>query len=141
MFSPVSRQVPLETCSWGNKLEVWNLKYFNMVVEVLEIFLAITKAFEIVWHDGLIFKLPQNGICGEMINFLEDFRRFRGLLESNGECSSQTNISAGKPQDLHQQLIKWDLNQTQIFCWWKVSVFCCSWHCYLSKWKFSAWVF
>ena len=44
-----------------------------MELEVRGIFLNISKAFDKVWHDGLIFKLRQNGICGEMINILEDF--------------------------------------------------------------------
>ena len=44
-----------------------------MGVDVRGIFLDISKAFDEVWHDGLIFKLRQNGICGETINILEDF--------------------------------------------------------------------
>ena len=44
-----------------------------MELEVRGIFLNISKTFDKVWHDGLIFKLRQNGICGEMINILEDF--------------------------------------------------------------------
>ena len=42
-----------------------------MGLEVREIFLDISKAFDKVWHDGLIFKLRQNGICSEIINILE----------------------------------------------------------------------
>ena len=40
-------------------------------------------------HDGLIFKLRQNGICSEMINILEDFLsdRKQGVI-LNGQCSS-----------------------------------------------------
>ena len=49
------------------------LSAFDMELEVRGIFLNISKAFDKVWHDGLIFKLRQNGICGEMINILEDF--------------------------------------------------------------------
>ena len=41
--------------------------------EVRGIFLDISKAFDKVWDDGLIFKLHQNGSCGEIINILEDF--------------------------------------------------------------------
>ena len=43
-----------------------------MGIEVREIFLDISKVFDKLWHDGLIFKLLQNNICGEMINILED---------------------------------------------------------------------
>ena len=42
-----------------------------MGLEVREIFVDISKAFDKVWHDGLIFKLRQNGICSEIINILE----------------------------------------------------------------------
>ena len=58
-----------------------------MELEVRGAFLDISKAFDRVWHDGLIFKLRQNGICGEMINILEDFlndRKQRVVL--NGQC-------------------------------------------------------
>ena len=44
-----------------------------MGLEVRGTFLDISKAFDKEWHDRLIFKLRQNGICGEVINILEDF--------------------------------------------------------------------
>ena len=75
------------------------LSAFDMGLEVCRIFLDISKAFDKVWHDGLIFKLRQNGICGEMINILEDFlsdRKQRVVL--NGQCSSWADIHAGVPQ-------------------------------------------
>ena len=70
-----------------------------MGLEVHGIFRDISKAFDKVLHDKLIFKLRQNGICGEMINILEDFlsdRKQRVVL--NGQCSSWTDIHAGVPQ-------------------------------------------
>ena len=48
-----------------------------MGLEVRGIFVDISKAFDKAWHDGLIFKLRQNYICGEMINILEDFPSHR----------------------------------------------------------------
>ena len=51
------------------------LSAFDMGLEVRGIFLDISKAFDKVWHDELIFKLYQNGICDEMIiseEFLKD---------------------------------------------------------------------
>ena len=53
------------------------LSAFDMGLEVRGIFLNISKAFDKVWHDGPIFKLRQNGICGETINILEDFQSDR----------------------------------------------------------------
>ena len=49
------------------------LSALDMGLEVRGIFLDISKAFDKVWHGGLISKLCQNGICSEMINILEDF--------------------------------------------------------------------
>ena len=44
-----------------------------MGLKVRGIFLDISKVFDKVWHDQLIFKLRQDGVCGKMINILEDF--------------------------------------------------------------------
>ena len=34
------------------------------------VFLHISKAFNKVWYDGIIFKLKQNGISGNLLNLL-----------------------------------------------------------------------
>ena len=70
-----------------------------MGLEVRGIFLDISKAFDKVWHNGLLFRLRQNGICGEMINISEEFlsdRKERLIL--NGQYSSWADIRAGVPQ-------------------------------------------
>ena len=73
---------------------------FEMGLEVRGIFLDVSKAFDKVRHDGLIFKLRQNGICYEMINILKDFlsdRKQRVVL--NCHCSSwDDDIHARVPQ-------------------------------------------
>ena len=38
-----------------------------------DVILDISKAFDKVWHEGLIYKLQQNGISGELLNILIDF--------------------------------------------------------------------
>ena len=43
-------------------------------LEVRAIF-DISKAFDKVWHDGLIFKLKQNGISGGLLKFFESYLR------------------------------------------------------------------
>ena len=42
--------------------------YFDEGLEVRRVFLDISKAFDKVWHDGVIFKLTQNGISGNLLN-------------------------------------------------------------------------
>ena len=39
--------------------------------DVCAIFLDVSKAFDKVWHEGLIFKLRQFGITGTFISLLE----------------------------------------------------------------------
>ena len=45
--------------------------------EVRSIFLDISKAFDKVWHEGLIQKLNQNGICGNALIFLRGYLKDR----------------------------------------------------------------
>ena len=42
-------------------------------LDVRAVFLNIAKAFDKVWHDGLIFKLQQNGVCGEVFSLLRNY--------------------------------------------------------------------
>ena len=42
-------------------------------LEVRAVFLDISKAFDKVWHDGLIFKLDQNGISGNLLRLLQNY--------------------------------------------------------------------
>ena len=37
------------------------------------VFLEISKAFDRVWHKGLIFKLKQFGIEGELLEWISDY--------------------------------------------------------------------
>ena len=70
-----------------------------MGLKVRSAFLDISKAFHKVWHDGIIYKLTQNGISGNLLNLLEDFlkeRKQRVVL--NGQVSTWKNINAGVPQ-------------------------------------------
>ena len=71
-------------------------KSFDDGFEVRGVFLDISKAFGKVWHEGLIFKLKQNGISGNLINLLCDFlrnRKQRVLL--NGQVSDWSDVRAG----------------------------------------------
>ena len=42
-------------------------------LEVHAVFLDISKAFDKVWHEGLIFKLKQNGVSGKLLKLFESY--------------------------------------------------------------------
>ena len=68
-------------------------------LETRAVFLDISKAFDKVWHEGLLFKLKQNGKSSNLLNVITDFlyqRKQRVVL--NGQHSSWTNVHAGVPQ-------------------------------------------
>ena len=41
--------------------------------ETRAVFLDISKAFDEVWHDGLLFKLKNYGISGSLFTVIKDF--------------------------------------------------------------------
>ena len=72
---------------------------FHDGFEVRSVFLDISKAFDKVWHEGIIFKLQQNGISDDLLNILSDFLRNRKQrVTLNGQSSSWTSVNAGVPQ-------------------------------------------
>ena len=73
---------------------------FDDSLEVRAIFLDISKAFDKVWHKGLIFKLKQNGISDKILNIITDFLTFRKQrVFLNGQVSPWSSIGAGVLQD------------------------------------------
>ena len=75
-------------------------KSFDGGLEVRSVFLDISKAFDKVWHEGVIFKLEQNGISGDLLNILRDFLSNRVL---NGQVSTRTSVNAGVVKALDSQ--------------------------------------
>ena len=68
-------------------------------LEVRAVFLDISKAFDKVWHEGLIFKLRQNGVSGNLLKLFESYlhdRKQRVLI--NGFYSEYAKIESGVPQ-------------------------------------------
>ena len=64
----------------------------NSLDEGLEergVFLGISKAFDKVWHEGLIHKLQENSISGELLSILIDFLN---------NSSNLVDVKAGVPQ-------------------------------------------
>ena len=45
----------------------------SMMVLRRGVFLDTSKAFDKVWHEGILFKLKQNGISGNVLNVITDF--------------------------------------------------------------------
>ena len=67
--------------------------------ETRAIFHNLSKAFDNVWHEGLIYNLKVNGLSGNILKILQDYligRRQRVLL--NGKCFNWDNISPGVQQ-------------------------------------------
>ena len=74
-------------------------KTFDDGLGVRGIFLDISKAFDKVWHQGLLHKLKQNGISGKLFDIITDFLNFRKQrVVLNGQYSLWTSIEAGVPQ-------------------------------------------
>ena len=61
---------------------------FDDESEVRGVILDISKAFDKVWHERLIFKLKQNGISGNLLNLLCDvLRNTKQRVLLNGQVS------------------------------------------------------
>ena len=66
--------------------------------QVSGVFLDISKASDRIWRGGLVFKLQQSGIPGEIINFKKttfSYQKQRVVL--NGQQSSWADVKAGVP--------------------------------------------
>ena len=71
----------------------------NKSLEVPSVFMDISKAFDKVWHEGLLFKLKQNGVEEPLLNLFTSYlanRKQRVVL--NGTTSEWKSTSSGVPQ-------------------------------------------
>ena len=71
----------------------------NPSLEVRGVFLNISKALDLVWHEGLIYKIKCMGVKGDLLALIESFlfeRQQRVVL--NGQESEWLTIKAGVPQ-------------------------------------------
>ena len=77
-------------------------KFCNAVSEGKEIrvvFLDISKAFDRVWHKGLLHKLYSFGIRGSLLDWFSDYLKDRcQRVVINGQSSEWKDIHAGVPQ-------------------------------------------
>ena len=66
---------------------------------VRTVVIDISKAFDKVWHEGLIFKLEQNGISGNLLKLFQNYLSNRKQrVVQNGSYSEYSSIEAGVPQ-------------------------------------------
>ena len=58
-------------------------------------FLGISKALDKVWHEAIIFKLKQNGISGNLLDFLTELLKDgKQSVVSNGQVSKKGDVTA-----------------------------------------------
>ena len=71
----------------------------NAPLEVRSVFLDISKAFDKVWHESLLYKLRSMGISGELYNLLGNYilGRFQKVI-LNGQSLLWRPSLAGVPQ-------------------------------------------
>ena len=63
------------------------------------IFLDVSKAFDKIWHEELIFKLGKYGITGTLITLLEHYPTDRSQsVLLNGKTSPSQSISSRMPK-------------------------------------------
>ena len=74
-------------------------KHIDNGDEVVAVFLDLTKAFDRVWHAGLLHKLQQIGIQGSIHRLLSSYLEHRTQYVSlEGAESSSLRLHAGVPQ-------------------------------------------
>ena len=95
-----SRLKPRDSCI-NQLLSITHELYnsFDEGFEVRSAFLDIFKAFGKVWHKGLLFKLSQNSIFGNLLDLLYSFLSDRKQrVPLNGQTSEWWNVTAAVPQ-------------------------------------------
>ena len=74
-------------------------KGFDNKQDSLLISLDISKAFDRVWYQGLLFKLKQMGITGTLLNWFSSYlSNRRQRVRVGGSYSTLKNTNAGVPQ-------------------------------------------
>src|SRR5271165_5352401 len=65
----------------------------------LAVFLDLEKAFDMVWRDGLLYKLKTLGLADNIYNFIKSFLTGRTVQVKVGSTLSHTtNLENGSPQ-------------------------------------------
>ena len=72
----------------------------NPLLEVRGNFVDISKVFNKVWHEGLLYKLESICVSGNLLNLFHSFLndRYQRVVIINGQHSDWAPILAGVPQ-------------------------------------------
>ena len=74
-------------------------KHFDRGISTQSIYFDISKAFDRVWHRGLLQKLDSIGIRGKLLDFFEDYLTDRSQCVVVKGCKSNIKpVMAGVPQ-------------------------------------------
>ena len=74
-------------------------KAINNKHYALTVMLDLEKAFDLVWHRGLIFKMRRMGLSGNIVNFVSDFLSNRCIRVRIGAAVSNSyELQNGTPQ-------------------------------------------
>ena len=75
------------------------LKQINTKGYVAAIFIDFEKAYDMVWHRGLIHKIKNLGVSGNMLNFIANFLTNRSFqVRIGNSLSSKNHFQNGIPQ-------------------------------------------
>ena len=99
----------------------------------------VSGVFFCLWLDGIIYKLPQNGIPRNLLNVLEDFSKGKkpcvvqrtSLYMEKYQCWSTSKFHPWSFVVFHRR----PHYQCKTFSRWYFFVFCCSWHSNICKWS------
>ena len=98
----MSQPIWIYTWWFCNKSISWNIKLVRKGIgqwKVRVIFWDISKAFDRIWHKGLLFKLEQYGITGCILKWFRSYLNGRSQRVClNGSFSQWKRIKAGVPQ-------------------------------------------
>ena len=74
-------------------------KHYDQGITTQAIFFDISKAFDRVWHKGLLLKLNSLGVRGKLLEWFQDYLSHRTqIVVLGGETSDPKELTTGVPQ-------------------------------------------
>ncbi len=75
------------------------MKPLIKIKKVSAIFFDISKAFDKVWHNGILFKMVEIGVPYHIVKWIKDYLHARSFcVKINAAKSTFRNIHTGVPQ-------------------------------------------